>query len=162
MWCDSRAFSWPAPLQPLGLGRKSKTRVAIMNLHTLREFHFGELESWWTPEFSEGNFRGQNSMTWRVFYINEKFLEFRYLKWARIAHLDIWNTSYGQKKGRESNCQFDSQPLKVGNQPDFRVCRWHATYCWKALNKGYNFTVSQSEVCTKNYGAPKSQESQPW
>jgi hypothetical protein len=29
-------------------------------------------------------------------------LELRCLKWARIAHLDIWNTSYGQKKGRES------------------------------------------------------------
>jgi hypothetical protein len=36
-----------------------------------------------------------------VFYIIEKFLERRYLKWARIAHLDIWNTSYGQKKGQE-------------------------------------------------------------
>ncbi len=48
----------------------------------------------------------------------EKLLKFRCLKWARIAHLDICNTSYGQKKGRESNWQFDSRPLKVGNQPD--------------------------------------------
>jgi hypothetical protein len=113
-----------------------------MNLHTLREFHFGELESRWTPEFSEGDCRGQNSMVWGVFYINENFLELRYLKWARIAHLDIWNTSYGQKKGRESNCQFDSWPIKVRNQPDFRACRWRATYCWKALNKGYNFALN--------------------
>jgi len=33
----------------------------------------------------------------------------------------IWNTSYGQKKGRESNSRespsFDSRPLKVGNWP---------------------------------------------
>jgi hypothetical protein len=36
-------------------------------------------------------------------YINGKFLKCRCLKWARIAHLDIWNTSYGQKKARESN-----------------------------------------------------------
>jgi hypothetical protein len=28
-------------------------------------------------------------------------LKRRYLKWACIAHLNIWNTSYGQKKGRE-------------------------------------------------------------
>jgi hypothetical protein len=34
-----------------------------------------------------------------VFYIIEKLLELRYLKWVRIVHLDISNTSYGQKKG---------------------------------------------------------------
>jgi len=56
-----------------------------------------------------------------------------------MTHLDIWNTSYGQKKGRESNWQIDSQPLKVGNQPDFLAFRWHATYRWKALEEGYNF-----------------------
>jgi len=38
-----------------------------------------------------------------VLYIIRKLLELRCLKGARIAHLDIWNTSYGQKKGRESN-----------------------------------------------------------
>ncbi len=82
-----------------------------------------ELKSRWTPEYSEGDCRGKNSMAWEVFYINGKLLEHRYLKWARIAHLDIWNTSYGQKKGQESNWQFDSRPLKVENQPDFRMCR---------------------------------------
>ncbi len=34
--------------------------------------------------------------------------------------------SYGQKKGQESNCQFDSRPLKVGNCSDFLACKWHA------------------------------------
>jgi hypothetical protein len=43
-------------------------------------------------------------MAYGVFYIIENLLERRCLKWARIAYLDIWNTSYGQKKGRESNC----------------------------------------------------------
>jgi len=75
------------------------------------------------------------------FYINGKLLERRYLKWARIAHLNIWNTSYGQKKGWELNWQFDSQPLKVGNRPDLLACRWHATYHWKALNDNYNFAL---------------------
>ncbi len=65
----------------------------------------------------------------------------RYLKWACMIHLEIKNTSYGEKKGRESNLQFDSRPLKVGNRPDFLVCRWRATYHWKSLNKGYNFAL---------------------
>jgi hypothetical protein len=59
-----------------------------------------------------------------------------------MTHLDIWNTSYGQKKGKESNWQFDSKPLKVGNHPNFLVCRWRATYHWKALDKGYNFVLN--------------------
>jgi hypothetical protein len=53
-----------------------------------------------------------------------------------MTHLDIWNTSYGQKKGWESNGQFDFQPLKVRNLPDSFECRWGATYHWKALDKG--------------------------
>jgi hypothetical protein len=58
-----------------------------------------------------------------------------------MTYLDIWNTSYGQKKGRESNCQIDSRPLKVRNRPDFLACRWCATYCWKSLDEGYNFVL---------------------
>jgi hypothetical protein len=56
-----------------------------------------------------------------------------------MTHLDILNTSYGQKKGQELNGQFDFRPLKVKNRPNFFACRCCATYCWKALNKGYNF-----------------------
>jgi hypothetical protein len=54
-------------------------------------------------------------------------------------HLNIWNTSYGKKKGQESNWMFDSRPLKVTNRPDSLTCRWRVTYCWKVLDKGYNF-----------------------
>ncbi len=85
--------------------------------------------------------QGSNSLPWSVLYIIGKLLKFRCLNWACIDHLKICNTSYGQKKGRESNCQFDSKPLKVGNQPDLPVCRQRATYRWKALNKGYNFAL---------------------
>jgi len=56
-----------------------------------------------------------------------------------MSHLDIYITSYGKKKGRESNWQFDSWPLKVRNQPDLDVCRWSATHCWKALEENYKF-----------------------
>ncbi len=34
-----------------------------------------------------------------------------------MSHLDICSPSYEQKKGRESNWQSDSRPLKVGNRP---------------------------------------------
>jgi hypothetical protein len=67
-------------------------------------------------------------------------------------------------RGWESNCQFDSRPLKVRNCPDFLVCRWRATYRWKALNEGYNFTwnlISIRGLQTKLW-APKSREFQLW
>jgi len=69
-------------------------------------------------------------------------LERKCLKWARIAHLDIWNTSYGQKKGRESNYQFDSRPQNVKNRPNLLGYRERATYCWKALDESYNFALN--------------------
>jgi hypothetical protein len=99
-------------------------------------------------------------MDWRFLYIIRKLLERKCLKWAHMTHLDIWNTSYGQKKGRKSNWQFDSQPLKVKNQPDFLMCRWRAKYSWKALNKGYNFAsdlISIEGLHTKLWG-PKVTE----
>jgi hypothetical protein len=59
-----------------------------------------------------------------------------------MTHLDIWNTSYGQKKGRESNWQFDSRPLKGKNRLDFLACRWYAAYRWKTFNNSYNFSLN--------------------
>jgi hypothetical protein len=56
-----------------------------------------------------------------------------------MSHLDICSTSYGKKKGRKSNWEFDSQPLKVKNRPDPSVCRWSATHRWKALKENYKF-----------------------
>jgi len=115
-----------------------------------------EMESRWTPKSSENHFKGQDSMACGVLYIIGKLLERRHLKWARIVHLDIWNISYGQKKGRESNCQFDSWPQNVGNQPDLLSCRGCATYRWKAFNKSYNFSVdciSIRGLLTKLWGS---------
>jgi hypothetical protein len=80
-------------------------------------------------------------MDWGVLYIIEKLLKHKCLKWAFMTHF-IWNTSYGQKKGWESNWQFDSQPLKVKNRPNLLMCRWRATYRWKALDEGYNFVLN--------------------
>ncbi len=87
--------------------------------------------------------------------LESRWTKHRCLKWAHITHLDIWNTSYGQKKGRESNWQFDSWPLKIGNWPDFLAWRWCVTYRWKALDEGYNFAfdfISIGGLNTKLWG----------
>jgi hypothetical protein len=93
----------------------------------------------WILKFLEGDYKGQISLDWDILYIIGKLLERRCLKWDRMTHLNTQNTSYGQKKGHESNWQFNSWPLKVRNLPDFLMCRWCATYCWKDLGEGYNF-----------------------
>jgi len=54
-----------------------------------------------------------------------------------MSHLDICSTSYGKKKGRESNWQFDFRPLKVKNRPKPGVCKWSATHHWKSHNESY-------------------------
>jgi hypothetical protein len=47
------------------------------------------MDSRWIFEILDNDFKGQNSMACGVPYIIENILECRYLKWARIAHLDI-------------------------------------------------------------------------
>jgi len=64
-------------------------------------------------------------------------LKRRYRKWPRIGHLDICRPSYGQKKGRESNWQFDSRPLKVENRPLFNIRIESVIRRWKDLDEGY-------------------------
>jgi hypothetical protein len=48
------------------------------------------------------------------------------------------------------------------NWLDFRACRWHATYSWKALDEGYNFALDLISIgglhaklwCPKILGVP--------
>jgi hypothetical protein len=102
----------------------------------------GKLESSGTPENSELEFRGQISLHSSSCHVIGKVLKCRCPKWPRMSHLDIYCLSYGQKKGRESNWQFDSRPLKVGNRPLSDVCRKSAAWHWKALEKSYNFGLN--------------------
>jgi hypothetical protein len=81
-------------------------------------------------------------MDWKFPYIIENLLELLCLKWSCMTHLDTSNTSYVQKKGRESNWQLDSRPLKVKNHHDFLASRWRATYHWKSFNEYYNFCLN--------------------
>jgi hypothetical protein len=119
------------------------------------------MESSGTPENLEDDLRGQISSPWCVLYINGKFLKHRCPKWPRIAHLDIYSPSYGKKKGRESNCQFDSRPLKFRNRPLPDVTSRSATWRWKALDESYNFGLDRSEFGAKSYDRPKSRDSNP-
>jgi hypothetical protein len=98
-----------------------------------------DLESFGTPECSDLDSKAQNTSHWSVLDVIGKVLKRRYRKWPRIGHLDICSPSYGQKKGQESNWQFDSRPLKVGNRPVPDVRSKSATWRWKALFEGYNF-----------------------
>jgi hypothetical protein len=54
-----------------------------------RQLPFWEREYRWTLETSEGELKGQILMDCCAIYTIGKLLERRYLKWARIAHLDI-------------------------------------------------------------------------
>jgi hypothetical protein len=116
-----------------------------------------ELESSGTPECSELDSRTQNTLHWGVLGVIEKVLKRRYRKWPRIGHLDICHPSYGQKKGRESNWQFDSRPLKVGNQPFPEVRIGSATRRWKDLDEGYKFGSDLVAIrsCSRELWAPK-------
>jgi hypothetical protein len=57
--------------------------------HSQVNSHVGSWSLERTLESSERDCRGQNSSPRGVLYIIGKLLEFKCLKWARIAHLDI-------------------------------------------------------------------------
>jgi len=101
----------------------------------------GTWESSGTLEISKLDCKGQNTSHWGVFNIIGKLAKCKCRKWPCMGHLDICNTSHGKKKGPESNWQFDSRPLKVGNQPDLDACRWSTTHSWKAFKDSYKFAL---------------------
>ncbi len=117
----------------------------------------GNLESSGTPTTSELNCSSQNTSPWGVLYTVGKALKCRCRKWPRMSHLDISSTSYGQKKGRESNWQFDSWPRKVENRPDPGLFRWSATHRWKDLEKSYKFALDLIPIwgLSRELWAPK-------
>jgi hypothetical protein len=108
------------------------------DIHTHK---MGTWESWRTPKVLEFHYMGQNTLHLGVFYILGKLSKCRCRKWAHMSHLDMSSTSYGKKKGRESNWHFDSRPLKVRNRPGPNACKWSAIHHWKDLNKIYKFAL---------------------
>jgi hypothetical protein len=98
-----------------------------------------KLESSGTSKNSEHDCKGQTSSHLSALGVIGKVLKCRCPKWPRMSHLNICSPSYGQKKGRESNWQFDSRSQKVRNRPVLDVRSGSATRHWKALFEGYNF-----------------------
>ncbi len=111
-----------------------------------KELSIWELESLWTPKFSKNNRKGQNSLDWGVSYIIRNLLKRKCLKWICMTHLNIWNTSYGQKKGRKSNWQFDSRPLKVRNQPNFLAYYIPLESSWQGLQLCFRPHINRRSV----------------
>ncbi len=92
------------------------------------EFPLWELKSQWISKSLYSNFRGQNLLDWWFPSNIGKIFKRRCLKWAYMTHLDTLNTSYGQKRGWESNWQIwllitENQVL----QPHFEgMWGWHS------------------------------------
>jgi hypothetical protein len=154
-----------------------KTCFNYWSLHwtiMMSQPHFGQVWGWsptlgkvggWessgTPECSELDSKAQNTSHWGVLGVIGKVLKRRYRKCPRIGNSDIWSPSYGQKKGRESNWQFDSRPLKVGNRPLPNVRFERATWRWKDLDEGYNWfrprrdpTLQSGVMAVQSSGSP--------
>jgi len=96
----------------------------------------GNFESSGTPECLGFDNKAQNTSHWCVLGVIGKVLKRGYRKWPRIDHLDICRPSYGLKKGRESNWQFDSQPLKVRNRPLPNPPNWKCDMALKRSRRG--------------------------
>jgi hypothetical protein len=118
------------------------------------------LKSSRTPEKSELDYRGHNTSPWGVFYTVGNVLKCRCWKWPLMSHLDICSTSYDRMKGRESNWQFDSWPLKVGNQPDLGVqmkCGIRLERSWGELQVCFRLHPNQrSELGVMSSQSPGS------
>jgi hypothetical protein len=114
----------------------------------------GDLESSGTPECLEFYSKAQNTLHWGVLGVIEKVLKCKYRKWPRSGHLDICSPNYGQKKGRESNWQFDSRPLKVRNRPAPDM-RWGSATCrWKDLRPRPDPRWGRGVMAVQSPGSP--------
>ncbi len=123
----------------------------------------GTWESSRTPKSSKLDCKGQKTLHWNVLYTIGKVLKCKCPKWPCMSHLDICSTGSGRKKGRESNWQFDSWPLKVGNRPDPGGAGEvrHTVGKLSMRTTSLLQTSSQSEVGARSYEHPKSRESKP-
>ncbi len=79
-----------------------------------------------------------------------------------LHDLCIYNTSYGWKKSRESNCQFDFRPLKSRIALIYEHVSGVPHIVEKLSTRIITLVYAspQSKVCIKNYGLPKWQEFQ--
>jgi hypothetical protein len=104
--------------------------------NTWKSWRFGIL---WDSRMFRARHQGPKHLALGCSCVIGKVLKRRYRKCPRIGNSDICSSSYGQKKGRKSNWQFDSRPLKVRNRPIPDVRFESATWRWKDFDEGYDF-----------------------
>jgi hypothetical protein len=116
---------------------KSAKSVSEWTFTLSSELPCWELESQMVSQISRTQLRGQNSSPWKVLYIIGKLLKCKCLKWVHITHLDIWSTSYGQKKGRELNLPIWLLPTKSRELTQFpcvqKTCNILLENSWQGL-----------------------------
>ncbi len=119
------------------------------------------MESSETLKCSELDSKAQNTLHLCFLGVIGKVLKRKYRKWPRIGHLDICSPRYGQKKGRESNWQFESRPLKVGNRPLPDLIFECANGVEKILTRNTTLvqTSLRSDSVVESYGHSKFRES---
>jgi len=126
-----------------------------------RQLPLGKMESWWIPETSESDCRGQTSMDCGVLYINRKLLKRRCLKWLALL---IW-TSEIQVMAKErvgsraANLTPDHKKSRIDLflMSDSRVQHGVAKLSTRATTLLQ--TALRSKFCSQSYRAPKSRES---
>jgi hypothetical protein len=68
--------------------------------HSQVDSHFENLSLYGVPNLQKVIWKEKNSLDWTFIYSIGNLLKLKCLKWACTIHLNTYNTSYGQKKGR--------------------------------------------------------------
>ncbi len=88
-------------------------------------------------------------------------------KWPRMSHLDVYSPSYGQKKGRESNCQFERKRLPITKSQESTRFTWLQATCdisLKSSRRGLQlcFRLHCNRRFAQEVIRPQSHESPRW
>jgi len=73
-------------------------------------------------------FEGSKLIVLKIFLYHWNFLKTYIMKMGSHDPFEYLCTSYDQKKGQESKCQFDFRSLKVKNRFELCAYKRHATY----------------------------------
>jgi hypothetical protein len=68
--------------------------------HSQGNSHCGSWSPKWTPELLKYDYRGQNPLAWRGYYIIGKLLKHRCLKWARIVFWHLKHKLWRKERSR--------------------------------------------------------------
>jgi hypothetical protein len=155
--------SWPRQRFARVRAKRSVRECENEDSHSQVSSHFGNWSPGGLPNLQKAITKVKTPRIKDFFYIIEKLLKCRCLKWARMTHLDICNTSYGKKKGQESKLAIWFPTTKVENQPDFVRASgvWHAVGKISTRATTLLQTSSRSKVWARSYSPTKLREFQP-